>query len=703
MNKNAKMVCRAGALLLALLLSGCTATVQEPAATPVVTPAPTAAQTTEPIATDSDALPTAGTITMADAGFEEKYNYTDWKNGAYTSVALSGTFITVEGAGAAADGSTLTITDAGTYVLSGSLTDGVILVDAPDDAQVLIVLNNATIACSNGAPMFVKNADTVILSLAPGTQNTLSDAAEYTYEYYDQDEEYPSAALFSKDNLVINGAGTLTVTARYNDGIVSNDTLHIVEGTINVTAKDDGIVGKDMVAILTAQINIASGGDGMKSTNDKDEGKGFIAIADGTYVIQAEADGIQAATELYIQDGDFNVTTGGGSASAEHQMQPGVFNNGMPSQDGGQPPQEGSQPGDGTPPEGNAPPEGGMRPGRGEVDGESSATKADNASAAAASSEISFIQTAAAQDTQTAAAAESETAAGSYKALKAGSFLAIAGGSFTIDAQDDALHSNTGVAISGGSLRISAGDDGIHADESAYIGNGLITVTTSYEGIEGTRIHIAGGEIELTSSDDGINVAGGNDQSGGGQDMFAQLDGARFIISGGTLSVNAQGDGLDTNGSGYITGGVVTVAGPTGSGNGALDYNGVLEISGGTLIAVGSAGMNQAPSTGSVQPSIAGILDASQQAGSALTLTDSAGNVLLSYTPNKAYQFVAFSSADLKSGATYSINVDGTSIQTITITDTVTTFSLSGEAMGGRNRQPVDQTVDAQTSATPAA
>jgi hypothetical protein len=431
----------------------------------------------------------------------------------------------------------------------------------------------------------------------------------------------------------------------------------------------------------------------VKSTNGEETGKGFIAIADGAYEVKAGADGLQAATELYIEGGDFNVTTGGGSASAEHQAQPGGF--------GGM--QGGMLPDGGT--EGGMPPEGGMRPGRGQAGGENSAAVTDNAATTTAtSSEITGMQTAAAQDAQgTTAQTESDTATDSYKALKAGSFLTIAGGSFTIDAQEDAVHSNTGVAITGGSLTISAGDDGIHADDSVYIGNGLITIETCYEGIEGMRIDIAGGEIDLTASDDGINVAGGNDSSGGGRDMFAEVDGARFIISGGALNVNADGDGLDTNGSGYITGGMVTVSGPTNSGNGALDYNGVFEISGGTLIAVGSSGMAQAPSGGTTQLSIAGNLDSAQAAGSALTLTDASGNTILSFTPNKAYQYVAFSSADLKGGETYSINVDSAAVQTVTLADTVTTFSLTGDTSGGRmgggNRQPADSQTDAAPTA----
>ena len=699
---------RAAALFTALLLTGCTAATQQPSATAVATPAATAEATATPASTDADTVPAAGNITMANAGFDEKDAYTDWQSGTYTAITLSGTNIAVNGTGAQADGSKLTITAAGTYALSGSLSDGYILVDAPDDADVRIVLNGASITCSTGAPLFVKNADKVTISLAPDTQNTLTDAAEYTYDAYDKDEDEPSAALFSKADLVFNGTGELTVTAQHNDGITSKDSLKIVEGTFNITAKDDGIVGKDFVAVQTAQITVDAGGDGVKSTNEDDKDLGFIAIANGKYTIKAGSDGIQAETELYIEDGDFDVTTGGGSAAA--QQKGGQAPQGEMPQNGPQ----GEKPQDGERPQGQ-PPQGGRGPG-GTTDGTSSATLQAENTSASSDTGLTVIQTAAspavdstssatvqnapqgnttvnaaanAQEKGSATASQSttgETSSESYKALKAGTFLTIMGGSFTIDAQEDAVHSNA-IAINGGSLTIAAGDDGIHADDSMLIANGLISITSSYEGVEGLRVDITGGEVDIVSSDDGLNVAGGNDSSGGGgNDMFAVTQGARFIISGGTVHIDASGDGLDTNGSGYITGGEVTVAGPTSNGNGALDYNGEFVITGGTLIAVGSSGMPQAPSNGTTQPSIAGNLDSAQEANTTLTLIDASGKTLMTYTPNKAYQFVAFSSPELKAGETYTIAVNGTAVKEVTLSETVTTFSLDA-AMGGGGGQ----------------
>ena len=556
----------------------------------------------------------------------------------------------------------------------------------------------------------MKNADKVTISLAPNTQNTLLDAAAYTYDAYDKDEDEPSAALFSKADLVFNGTGALTVTAQYNDGIETNDSLKIVEGTLGITAKDDGIIGKDLVAVQTAQVTINAGGDGIKSTNDKEEDLGFIAIANGKFTIKAGSDGMQAETELYIEDGDFNVTTGGGSAAAQRK---GTEPPQGEKPQGGQPPQ-GERPQDGEMPQGQ-PPQGGKGP-RGTTDSTSFATVQAEGTSASSGTGLTVIQTAAesavdgtssatvnnsqgntanatanapanAQSGSAAVqAASDETSSESYKALKAGTFVTIMGGSFTIDAQEDALHSNA-IAIRGGSLTIAAGDDGIHADDSVLIANGLISIPSSYEGVEGLRVDITGGEVDIVSSDDGLNIAGGNDNSGGGNDMFAVTQGARFIISGGTVHIDASGDGLDTNGSGYITGGEVFVCGPVNDGNAALDYNGNLEITGGTLVAVGSSGMAQAPSESTTQPSIAGNLDVAQEANATLTLLDSSGKTLMTYTPNKAYQFVAFSSAELKTGETYTIAVNGTTVKEVTLSETVTTFSLNSAMGGGRGQR----------------
>ena len=220
-----RRILSAVALITALMLSGCSAAGEAPLPTIITAPEETAQPSS---ASPSSTL--SGSITMESAGIDEADRYTDWAGDAYTEVSLSPTGYTVSGQGAAADDTVLTISSAGTYVLAGNMPNGTVVVDAADTDEVRIVLNNAGITCADGAALFVKNADKVILSLAPGTQNALEDGASYTYALYDATEDEPSAALFAKDDLIINGTGTLTVTGNHNDGIAGNDDIKIIEG-----------------------------------------------------------------------------------------------------------------------------------------------------------------------------------------------------------------------------------------------------------------------------------------------------------------------------------------------------------------------------------------------------------------------------------------------------------------------------------------
>lgn len=177
------------------------------------------------------------------------------------------------------------------------------------------MLNGATLHNSSSAPVYIKEAGKVIMTLQEGTDNKITDGT--TYILADDTTDEPSAAIFSKADLTINGTGKLSVTASYKDGITSKDDLKIVSGTIEVQAADDGIVGKDLIAIQDGTMTINAEGDGIKSTNDEDADKGFIAITAGTFDIVAGNDGIQAETTLVADGGTFNLLTGGGNANAE--------------------------------------------------------------------------------------------------------------------------------------------------------------------------------------------------------------------------------------------------------------------------------------------------------------------------------------------------------------------------------------------------
>jgi len=268
-------------------------------------------------------------------------------------------------------------------------------------------------------------------------------------------------------------------------------------------------------------------------------------------------------------------------------------------------------------------------------------------------------------------------------------YLVVTGGEVTVDATDDGMKSDNTeddgagfVLLQGGTVTVHSEDDGIKGRQ-VLVSDGTITVAESVEALEGSLIVIDGGQIELHSADDAVNVASSDDSTaadgapGGGMEADSSL---HLVINGGTLEVWASGDGLDSNGDATITGGDITVYGPTTDGNGALDVNGAFTISGGTLLAAGSAGMMVAPDSDSGQAWLATALTATAPAGSTLVITDADGDEVASYELEKDAASVVFSSADLESGATYTLTVDGDTDQQTTVT--------AGEAPAGGGMGP---------------
>ncbi len=315
----------------------------------------------------------------------------------------------------------------------------------------------------------------------------------------------------------------------------------------------------------------------------------------------------------------------------------------------------------------------------------------------------------------------------SCKGLKAGKALVISGGAITIDAQDDALHTDGDMTISGGECILSTGDDGAHADLSLTVLDGKITVLTSYEGLEANQIMLAGGDLDITATDDGINANGGSDGFSGGfgggfggghGGMGGSFGGRRndtnkqggdmtppdgnapsgnpptmpgqdaadststddttdkqpvLLITGGKITVNADGDGLDSNGNLRVEGGDITINGPSNGGNGAIDIGtengGAGFISGGTLIALGTSSM--AENFGSTSTQCAFLVTMNSfGTGETITITDSEGNVLYTGLTVKSANSVVFSSPDLTVGETYTVTI-GSSSATVTQSSTV--------------------------------
>lgn len=214
----------------------------------------------------------------------------------------------IEGDGAAADGTVVMITKPGTYILSGSCQDGQVIVEVVNTEKVQLVLNGLKLVCKSSAPIYIKNADKTSITLAEGTVSTLQDGGNYTGLNADGE---PNACLFSKDDLSINGTGTLNVYANYNNGIVSKDDLKLISGVINVTAKNHGIRGNDSVTIKDGTYTISCKNDGFKSSKEGEAGKGYIYIDGGNFTVDSGDDAFQAVTDITVVGGTFSVEAGG--------------------------------------------------------------------------------------------------------------------------------------------------------------------------------------------------------------------------------------------------------------------------------------------------------------------------------------------------------------------------------------------------------
>lgn len=234
-----------------------------------------------------------------DTGYDESNS---------TIITLSDSSAEVTGEGVNADGTTTTITSEGTYIFSGELKEGQIIVDVDDSEKVQIVLNGVTITNDDSACIYVKCADKVFVTLAQGTENSLSDSGS---EYIQEDSETNvDGVIYSKDDITFNGSGSLTINASYANGIVGKDDVKFTGGTYNITAVGNTIEGKDSVRINSGNFNLTSGKDkdGIHTSNEEESGKGYVYIEGGDITINAQDDGIHAATVLYICGGNIDVT-----------------------------------------------------------------------------------------------------------------------------------------------------------------------------------------------------------------------------------------------------------------------------------------------------------------------------------------------------------------------------------------------------------
>ena len=561
-----------------------------------------------------------GTFSSADMFTERDLDGT-YEESKAVYVTLSDDGITGKTAGVAINGQTVTITEEGTYVFSGTLSEGQIVVDA-DDAKVQIVLDNVDITCASSAAVYVKSAEKVFVTLAEGSQNTLRN----TDEYVAIDDNNIDAVIFSKSDLTLNGTGSLTIVSAEGHGIVSKDDLKITGGTYDITAAGHALSGKDSVRIADGAFVLTAEKDGIHAENADDEEKGYIYIADGDFTITSDGDGMDASNIVQIEDGTFDITAGGGAANSlkTHESD-------MPGGPGGGMPQNGERPVGEDMPEMGEKPDGANMPEMGEKpDGENMPQMGEKPDGENMP-----------QDTTTD---ESGT---STKGIKADGDMYLNGGTYQIDSADDSIHSNANITIADGTYTLATGDDGVHADDALIVNGGTITVTESYEGLEGLTVTINDGTIDITARDDGINAAG-----------------EKMELNGGYIHILAGGDGMDSNGNLTINGGEIYIDGPSDNGNSAIDYGdrSSAYVNGGTLVAIGSSGMAEGMSDSSKQKVLMVKLGEQMEAGD-VVLTDREGNVIVSYTALKSYDCVIISTAEVESGAAYTLTTSGTTTE----------------------------------------
>lgn len=303
-----KALSSVAALSLALTMAGCATSGSGTTVADAINATSSASSASTVSQSDSSAS-AASSVSASDVTEDTHFDEDDlqWDSAKETTVTLADGNTQASGTDAdsvSVDGDTVSISAAGTYRLSGSLSDGKIVVTASKEDVVRIILDNASITSSTGSAIQIDESNETLLYLEDGTTNSVSDASTYA----DTSEDAANAAIYSMADLTIAGDGSLDVKGNYQDGIVTKDGLVIASGQLTVTAADDGIKGKDYVALLGGTVDVTAADDGIKSTNDSDADRGWLHQYGGALTVSAGDDGIKAEQLLTLSGGTATVT-----------------------------------------------------------------------------------------------------------------------------------------------------------------------------------------------------------------------------------------------------------------------------------------------------------------------------------------------------------------------------------------------------------
>ncbi len=578
------------------------------------------------------------------AYFTTNDQYGNWDTSGATQITLTGDGATISGNGAYTVDGNVVITNAGYYVVTGTLTDGYISVDAYDSSKVFIMLDGVEISCSDDACIRVDQADKVFLTLAEGSQNSLTSASSYCTEALNDGTD---GAIFAHDDLTINGTGSLTVDAQYRHGIAANDDLVITGGTITVTAEADAIHANDSLRIKEASVTVDAGDDGLVTSNEEENGyfyiesgmlditaaddaihtTGDITIAGGSITIDAGDDGIHSDSNVFISNGSIliedcyegiealNIDVSGGDITIYPHDDGFNANGGSGDMFGG----------------------GGMG---GHGGGQGGRPDGDWSGNSESGSEM----------------------AGGHGGRPGGGHGGWSGGDQSSD-----------------------GEMPIRPDMGST--DGEMPTPPEMESTDG----------EMPTPPDMGSTEGGQMPSdlNSGQDNAQTAEKAAdsescIKISGGTITIiNETGndaDGLDSNGDILISGGTIYISLVGTGSNSAVDYasesGGVAEISGGTIIACGASSMAESFDTSSMQASILYNTGTTAEAGTTLAIKDSDGNVLLSWEVPCSFSSALISCPEMQVGGTYTVVV-GESSEEISLDEVSASYGDGQSGMHG--------------------
>ena len=620
-------------------------------------------------------------------------------------------------------GAVYKITSAGEYTLSGSLIDGQVIVDAGDEDEVTLILKNASVSSSKGAPILFLNAASAAVKSEEKTYNTVKDVRpDDPAKDAESDDNY-DAAIYAKCDLKINGTGTLIVNSEYDNGIKSKDDLKIKNVTLKVTSVGCALKGNDSVKIESGELMLVStSSDGVKTSNSdvsaKGNEKGNVVIEGGHVDIYSAQDGISASRNVLIsEDGEeecaVNIFTSkysqqsdvSGAGSDLYLIVPkgtysdkndyyayfyndddtaGVWRkcdyetmiyNGRTASYYGLLVKVPSgyknilinivKSGETPNGENYTASSGGET-----VNGAMNGYLITDISSGNISGD--WVQL-----TTNGGGGNSNKTTYSSKGIKAESEITISGGAVTVYCMDDGLHANQGgkledkttgkgnITISGGTVTVTAADDGMHADATLKIDGGYVNIADSHEGLEGNVVEINGGTVYIYGGDDGINACKGSSQT-------------MIKINGGYIDVTTPSgdtDGIDANGSIVMTGGFVIVKAGASMGGmaGSVDVDGTITVSGGTIVALG--GICEVPQNNSVNTYASS--KTSFSAGD-YVMKDGAGRKILSFTLKSTYSSCWIASDKIEMNASYTVSNGGKNVLQWTQTSNIQGYSGGG-------------------------